>query len=108
MRLPPKTELDPLRPYTCEEVARLVHAKSVSWFYRSRRMLQAAGFPRPVSPFGQPRWNGADLIAWMNRPKPNPDIPGDTGNLVDFSAMLALRAATVAAGAGARRGRRPS
>lgn len=98
--------LDPLGIYDSAQVARLVHGKSVSWFYHHRRQLEAKGFPKPCSPIGHGRWDGAALIAWKQRPADLAPLPG--GKVVDFSPILAARAAKIAGGTGARRRRGPS
>lgn len=61
--------IEAARIYTMSEVAaELQH--STRWFRRERRRLEREGFPPPVSRIGHPRWLGADLLAWLTRPRP--------------------------------------
>jgi hypothetical protein len=94
-------ELVPNGIYTMRDVAQLVFAHSYRWFYENHeRLARDEGFPRPISKFGFPRWNGTDLIAWLARPKLADEAPaegsGRRGNVHDFSSLLASRSATLA------------
>ena len=63
------TALEPNRIYTASEVAAAL-SHGTRWFRMKRHELEREGFPPPVSRVGRPRWLGADLIAWLARPKP--------------------------------------
>ena len=92
--------IDPLAFYSARDVAQIVFGRGVQWFYLHRRALRAKeNFPKPISSIGQPRWNGALLIAWAQRA--TPDAPCE--NVIDFSAQLDARARAIGA-AGRRRG----
>jgi len=54
--------------YTTADVAALL-SHSTRWFRANRKRLNAEGFPPPVSCVGHPRWYGADLLAWLARPR---------------------------------------
>lgn len=96
--------LDPLKNYDSAGVARELFDNDVTWLYRNKKKLKAEGFPKPISSVGHPRWSGAKLIAWRDRDQPDAALPPDpTGKVVDYSQLLAARAAAVAGGAGARR-----
>lgn len=54
--------------YTSAEIARIVFRTTVAWFYEHRADLERKdGFPRPINRVGQPRWRGADILAWSIR-----------------------------------------
>jgi hypothetical protein len=92
--------IDPRRFYRAADIARLVFARSLSWFYINRARLESTdGFPTPISSIGRPRWNGKDLRDWIDRPKcchHGVVITGDTG-VIDFSGALRERARKIAA-----------
>lgn len=73
MRKPKRaTAIEPGKIYGREEVARLVFGHSVGWLthQRLKLLIDEHGFPSPISPYGYPRWQGEDLLAWQaNRPK---------------------------------------
>lgn len=66
--------LDPHATYNAADVARLVFGHGgknpAIWLYRHfAELTRRESFPMPVSCIGRPRWSGALLIAWMNRPQ---------------------------------------
>lgn len=86
--------IHPNGSYAAHQVAEHVFGKCVEWFYRHRiRLLREDGFPTPISKFGQPRWSGAALLTWMQRP-PVADqgpLPDGVSRLLDHRTQL-LRA----------------
>ena len=89
------TPLLPTAVYNATEIAEVVFRHGVDWFYENRARLHAEeGFPRPVSKFGQPRWYGEDVIAWQRREK-RAEMPQPAAGAVDFTAVLAARAAGI-------------
>lgn len=92
--------------YVGAEVAELVFRHPPDWFYRRRlKLIAEEGFPRPISKFGQPRWSGAALIAWMSR-QPCEAIGADLPGAPDLSNVLDMRTAAMKAGRDAKRHRR--
>lgn len=87
--------LQPDARYTAREVALLVLRHRLRWFYVNRARLEAEGFPRPISSVGRPRWSGADLIAWEQRPKIRKGVALPAG-VVDLRVVMAARAEAVA------------
>lgn len=63
-----KIAIEPTAVYTTAEVARILD-RSTRWMYVNRKKLVRMGFPRPVVSRGAPLYSGADLIAWLVRPK---------------------------------------
>lgn len=88
--------------YTMHDVAALVFRHSYRWFFENRqRLTNDEGFPRPISKFGFPRWNGSDLLEWMARPKAAPEPLTHAprpGNIHQLSALLKDRSAALLAG----------
>ncbi len=87
--------------YTSRDVARLVFGKSYDWFIDNRTELTARhGFPRPVSPIGNPHWSGRALLAWIYRDQAVPDgiegTPARPGNVVNLVRERARKAFTKA------------
>lgn len=84
--------IEPGKTYPSATVARIVFGRSVDWFYAHKKtLMRRQGFPRPISPYGWPRWNGQDLLAWMARPKASDAQDAAPGRVVDFSARLRER-----------------
>jgi hypothetical protein len=88
--------VNPDRFYTSAEVARLLFGRSVEWFYAHRSELtQREGFPLPISRIGQPRWRGADLLAWgfasrdawATLPRDRPSRTPQNGPAPNFDAL---------------------
>lgn len=89
--------IEPGKTYGSAAVARIVFGRSVAWFYAARaRETREQGFPRPISPHGQPKWAGADLLAWMARPKASEVQAAAPGKIVDFSSRLRERSLALA------------
>lgn len=84
--------IDPDALYWTADVAELVFARRVEWFYSHRAKLHAEGFPQPISNIGRRRWTGRALIEWCNRPPGTqaPATPGEEG--AALSNILNLRA----------------
>jgi hypothetical protein len=95
--------IDRDRPYTSAQVAALVFGRTVQWFYAYRAgqgLLD--GFPPPFSPSGHPRWSGAALLAWMQRPQRRAETPSAAsqdcagGNVTDIRVILRARSKGIA------------
>lgn len=87
--------------YTSRDVARLVFGKSYDWFIDNRAELTARhGFPRPVSPIGNPHWTGRALLDWIYRDQAVPNAvegtPARAANVVDLVRSRARKAFTKA------------
>jgi hypothetical protein len=85
------------KTYGSAAVARIVFGRSVEWFYANKdREQREQGFPRPISPNGWPKWSGADLLAWLARPKASDAQAAAPGKVVDFASRLRERSQTLA------------
>lgn len=87
--------------YSMNDIARIVFGRDVRYLWRDRRFakLKEAGFPKPVSPVGHPRWSGAALLAWANRPQADDcaaPLPEGAGNVTDITTILRRRALAIA------------
>jgi predicted DNA-binding transcriptional regulator AlpA len=60
----------PRPPYTLKQIAELL-GHGLPWLYHHRRELEAAGFPKPISPIGRPRFHRASIDAWLERHHPH-------------------------------------
>jgi hypothetical protein len=57
------------RFYWSKDVAELLFARHITWFYDHRSRLESEeGFPPPISRIGRARWSGRALLAWRDRP----------------------------------------
>lgn len=98
----PPDKIEPHGLYHSADVARLVLGHDVEWFYHYRHHAGLAeGFPKPVSPSGQPRWRGSCLLAWMERPdRGTPSLPLldslEGPNIVDIRSTLRQRSQAMA------------
>lgn len=81
------------RLYWAKDVAELLFARHIDWFYQHRAKLEAEeGFPRPISCIGRPRWAGRALIAWRDRPCPVQDFKGAAPALgIDYTQLVRQR-----------------
>lgn len=88
--------------YTSAQVAHLLLGHDVEWFYTYRRTTGLRErFPKPISGRGHPRWSGAALLDWRDRP--SRDLPAlvpqdGSSNLVDIRERLRQRSMALATG----------
>lgn len=89
---------DPNGHYGIAEMVPVMFGRSRKWWSENSKRLYAAGFPKPISPFGHPRWSGDRLNAWHDRDheaasETVADIPPSVTNL---RAILRQRAMATA------------
>lgn len=88
--------LDPNSCYGAQDVAHIVFGRTVRWFYEHRARLERTEFfPRPISKVGHPRWSGAALIEWIQRPRED-YAGGGSANVTSINTLLRARAKLVA------------
>jgi len=97
-----RTKIEEGETYSSADVARIVFHKegrNIEWFYANKdRLMAKEGFPKPISRFGWPKWNGADLLAWLGRDKSLSARAASGRNVVDFSEVLRQRTRQLASG----------
>lgn len=94
--------LEPAAIYDSAAVARLLFQHDVEWFYSYRKTTgRTERFPAPISGKGHPRWSGAALIAWRDRPGRGVDltllVPSHGGNVLNLTDELRRRSLAMAA-----------
>lgn len=85
---PAATEILPDAVYTSTEVARIVLRCTVATFYNIRkRLVDEESFPRPISRIGQPKYRGADLLAWAKQRSEKREARSESGNVLYLRAQ---------------------